>query len=607
VPFGVAALLVPGLALAPLLARRSISHHATTGTRICGQPALRSPYGYDGTPGAYRSGARGLPTYGTPRSAFPHDVAGYVIPTGRRDFLSYQLNPDTVYYLLPGVHTGSFMADRDDAFVGGVAGGRRSVLSGAYSGRPWAIDSNSTNGDQPGVTVEYLTIEEYAPNVNGGAVNQDANTGWTIRGDTITRNVPGAGIMVGADNTIDDDCLILNGQYGFQATDVDGFGSDSLTGGPYDVTVKDNEIADNDTCDLEGTLSNRAIGWAHYDPVPLRDRNPRCGAVAGDGDEGGFKLWHTNGVTISGNYIHGNWGPGAWVDTDNANTTFTGNTIMGNDGAAIIEEVSYNFSITGNYVADNDVIVGLGNAEFPSPAIYISESGSDRTFGGVPACAERSCSHQPAHRRLSVIRDNTMVDNAGNVFLWQSSNRYCSDGSDGSCTLVDGGPSGPFTVSACRDNLPSAAVTTAGYLGDMTGEPVADWWDGCLWKTENVSITHNTIDFDPAKVKDCKRAAWPDCGAGGIFSEYGSPPDELPGWVVPTALTFFQNDTWSDNTYNGPSTFYAWNQGSGDNPVSWRDWTGSPFRGDRCSSSGERQSGYCTGPFGKDAGSTYNR
>ena len=105
---------------------------------------------------------------------------------------------------------------------------------------------------------------------------------------------------------------------------------------------------------------------------------------------------------------------------------------------------------------------------------------------------------------------------------------------------------------------------------------------------------------------DCNQSAWPACGAVGIFSEYGSPQGKEPGWVVPTQLTFFQDNTWSDNVYNGPSTFFAWNQGNGDNPVSWVDWTGNVTQGDKCGSASERQSGYCTGPFGQDAGSTYH-
>ena len=122
-----------------------------------------------------------------------------------------------------------------------------------------------------------------------------------------------------------------------------------------------------------------------------------------------------------------------------------------------------------------------------------------------------------------------------------------------------------------------------------------------MWKTENVDISNNVIDFNPANVTDCNQTDWPDCGAGGVFSEYGSPPDNGPGWVVPTDITFFQHNFWSDNTYNGPSTFFAWNQGSEDNPVTWADWTGSVSSSDKCESPGEQQSGSCTGPFGQDA------
>lgn len=581
----------------------AINGPSATGTSVCGRPVLHSPYSYDGAPGAYSSGKADLPTYGTPSSDFPQDTAGVVLPTGGSNYLSYQLKPNTVYYMLPGMHTGAIQADAKDAFVGGFSAGTPTVLSGNYSSLAYAIDSNSSNGNQSGVTIEYLTIEKYRPPADGAAINQEANTGWTIKYDIITLNVPGAGVMAGAENTLKNNCLTLNGQYGFQSTDTDGFGSDSLTGGPYDVTVEGNEISYNDTCDFSGRMNNAAIGWSDHNPVPSRYQNPECGKVVGDGNQGGFKLWQTNGVTIKDNYIHNNWGPGGWADTDNANTTWTGNTITGNESDAIIEEISYNFSITNNYIAANDWIDGLNNPKFPQPAIYISESGSDTAFGGVPACSEAPCSTQKSYSYQSVISDNKLVDNGGSIFLWQNSNRYCSDGFDGSCTLVDGGRSGPFTIPACKANLPSAPINTAAYTDKKTGSPSEDWWNGCMWRTENVKVTRNIIDFDPAHIADCTGSAWPDCGAGGIFSEYGSPPNKGPGWVVPTQLTFFQNNIWSDNGYNGPSSFFAWNQG---NSVSWSEWTGKVSTGEKCSSPAGHQSGSCTGPFGQDAGSTYN-
>ena len=273
--------------------------------------------------------------------------------------------------MLPGTHTGSILADTNDAFVGGFSDGKSTVLDGRYS-HFVAIDSNSTNGDQSGVTIEYLTIERYHPVGDAAAINQETNTGWTIQYDTITLNVPGAGVMAGAGNTLKDNCLTLNGQYGFQSSAVNSFGRDSLTGGPYDVTVEGNEISYNDTCDFSGLLNNKAIGWHNHNPVLARYRNPKCGKVTGDGNQGGFKLWQTNGVTVSGNYIHNNWGPGGWADTDNANTTWVGNRITDNEGEAIIEEVSYNFSITDNYIARNDWVRRAEQPRVP-PACHIHQ------------------------------------------------------------------------------------------------------------------------------------------------------------------------------------------------------------------------------------------
>lgn len=574
--------------------------------RVCGQRILRSPYDYHGKTGSFRSGARGLPTFGKPGTTFPADKAGVILPSGTHFYPSYKLRPYTVYYLLPGVHVTTIQADVKDAFVGGYWKGKGTTLDGKYANGGQAIDSNETLGNQRGVSVEYLTIERYMPNGNAAAVNQEANSGWLVQFNTITLNVPGAGVILGTANVLRDNCLTLNGQYGFQSTASDGYDRDALTGGPYGVTVTGNEISYNDTCDYSGRLNNKAVGWSNFDPVPAQYRNSRCGTITPDGDQGGFKLWRTNGVTIAGNYIHNNWGPGGWADTDNANTTWLDNTITGNESEGIIEEVSYNFSITGNYIADNDWTDGLNNPDFPQPAIYISESGSDTDFGGVPACAGPSCKKQPSYVHQSPIRNNTLVNNGGGVFLWQSSNRFCSDGFDTPCTLIDGGPKGPFTVAHCAANLPTAAISLITFQGETTGSPAEDWWDGCKWRTANVAVTGNTFDFNPAAIPHCTAAVWRDCGAGGVFSQYATPTASNPGWVVPTQITFFQGNTWSDNTYNGPLRLYVWNEGNGDNPVTWADWTGPASNGNKCTAKDERQSGYCSGPFGQDAGGTYH-
>jgi hypothetical protein len=576
------------------------------GTPVCGQALLNSPYSYNGAAGPYPSGTPGLPTYGSAGTDFPSATAGKVLPADATDYPSYALTPDTVYYLLPGTHTGAFQADTGDAFVGGRAGSTVSILDGQDT-KPTAIDSNSTNGNQPGVTIEYLTIQHWHPSGDAGAINAESNTGWTLQYDTVIYNLPGAGMIAGADNTLVHNCLTLNGQYGFQSVRVNSWGADTVTDGPYNVTVQHNEISYNDTCDHEGLLNAPAIGWVNHNPVPPQYRPANCGVIVPAGNQGGFKLWQTDGVTISDNYIHNNWGPGGWADTNNSNTTWANNTITWNDAPAIEEEISYNFSVTGNYMADNDWVIGVsGSGAFPSPAVYVSESGSDTIFGGVPACPEPSCSGQGAYTAQSVISGNTMVDNAGGVFLWANPSRYCSSGHDGVCSLVDGGTSGPFSETTCAANLPTSSVNVATYTGNITGSPAENWWDGCQRLTTNVATTSNTIDFNPVNVAYCTPAQFPACGANGIFSAYGSFPNGQPGYLIPTAITFWRGNTWSGNIYNGPSTFDAWSQGSGANPVSWANWSGPTSGGDKCSSAGEQSSGFCSGPFGQDTGSTFN-
>ena len=202
-----------------------------------------------------------------------------------------------------------------------------------------------------------------------------------------------------------------------------------------------------------------------------------------------------------------------------------------------------------------------------------------------------------------------MIDNGGNIFLFQNSNRYCSDGFDGSCTLFGKGRSGPFTVSACKRNLPSASVDTVTYAGrqDRLAWGKLVGWLPCSSKRKHQVLR----EIQSTSIQITSRIAIRRLGLPAELVVYLASTEARPtrnqgGWF-PRSLLFFQNDSWSRNVYNGPSTFYAWNQGSGDNPVSWSDWTGSVSHGDRCSSIGEHLSGYCTGPFGQDSGSTYSK
>src|SRR5262245_59407871 len=215
---------------------RRPQHGTANGVPVCSQSILKSPFNYDGAAGPYESGTAELPTYGTPGADFPNHTAGYVLAANAKYYPSYALRPNTVYYLLPGEHTNSIQAAPGDAFVGGFAHGKASVMDGKNNGSAWAIDSN---GPTPDVTIEYLTIQNWNPLVDAAAINQESQPGWRIMFDTVKLNVPGGGIFAGNGGVIEHDCLTMNGQYGFQGGG--GIPNDPTTGGAYGITIKHNE------------------------------------------------------------------------------------------------------------------------------------------------------------------------------------------------------------------------------------------------------------------------------------------------------------------------------------------------------------------------------
>ena len=174
------------------------------------------------------------------------------------------------------------------------------------------------------------------------------------------------------------------------------------------VTVSDNEIAANDTYNWE----------AHM---------PGCGCT------GGGKFWATTNATVTDNYVHDNESVGLWVDTNNAGFDFSGNYFSHNWSSAIIYEISYNAVIENNTFVDNGLVLGPKNPGFPTGAIYVSESGGDN----------RVASNYAGTFRIS---NNTLTDNWSGVVLWENANRYCSDGSDHVCTLVD---PPVYTLASC--------------------------------------------------------------------------------------------------------------------------------------------------------------
>lgn len=214
----------------------------------------------------------------------------------------------TTFCLAAGTHSSQHIVPKSgDKFIGAVGtildGGGRTVR--AFQG----------NGSTPNVTVQNLTIQNYAGGYQVAAVESGGGSGWQILNNEI-RNNDGVGMSVGAGSLT---------RYNFVHHNLEmGIG----TGGSGSGTqVLDNEIAFNN-------YTNK------YD----------CGNECGGG-----KFWATTGLVFSYNYSHDNHGPGIWDDYNNTGLTYSFNRIENNLLSGIMHEIGYSASIHDNVITGNGV------------------------------------------------------------------------------------------------------------------------------------------------------------------------------------------------------------------------------------------------------------
>jgi len=442
------------------------------------------------------------------------------VPAGRDDAGRYE-RAHTTYWFAPGIHTlgtsrYSQIIPKDDSTYIGAPG---AILSGQGTNEV-AFDQMAT-----GVTIENLTIEDFTPPGNAGAVNTSSMSHWRILRDTLQDNSPGTALYLGTKDVVEYDCLTQNGQAAFGT--YTSIVTNPITHGASDITFSHNEVSYNDTCNWEDISP---------DPVPpaLRPGNCAGAGFTGCGCSGGGKFWEVDGATVDGNYVHDNYDVGLWADDNNTGLTIDGNYIANNWNEGIEYEVSYNARIDDNTFVDNGWGYGPRNPGFPTGAIYVSESGGDKRVPG-------------ANSGVFQIKGNTFTNNWSGVVLWEDSDRFCGDGLEinptGACTLVD--PS-VANLSTCNEE----------HLAGATPNQTPDYYDLCRWKTQNVTVSDNTFNFTAADIPGCRGAA-NGCGMNAIFSEYGVSPSWSPykGDVIDVAITKHQHNLFSHNRYFGPWSF----------------------------------------------------
>ncbi|WP_179775733.1 right-handed parallel beta-helix repeat-containing protein [Amycolatopsis endophytica] len=413
----------------------------------------------------------------------------------------------TTFWLKPGTHT--LGTDEFDQIA--PKDGNR------YVGAPGAVvDGRDLNryaftGKASRVTIEHLTVTGFDAPDNEGVVNHDSGADWLIQSNLLTGN-HGAALMAGARQVMKGNCLKDNGQYGLNA----------CCGEVTDLLLEGNEFVGNNADDVESKYPDG------------------CGCT------GAMKFWEVDGADIRGNWIHDNRGPGIWADTNNNDFLIENNLIEDNDGNAIFYETSYNAVIRDNTMKRNNVVGGREFVDrddnFPTAAIYISESGGDARV--------------PARTDKIEIYGNDLEDNWSGITLWENADRFCNspaNTSTGTCTLVVG------DVAKCAP----PGILREPLLSD------------CRWKTQNVQIHDNRFAVDP-KAIDCQAM----CARMAVLSNYGSSPDWSPyqAETVPEAITFDQHNRWYGNDYTGPWTFVAHDAST---LVEQTEWQATPYRQDQ--------------------------
>ena len=152
--------------------------------------------------------------------------------------INYRIRPNTVYWFAPGVHTlgsgpyAQIQAAPGDTFVGAPG----AILSGQGQNN-YAVESNSTYAEaaDTNVTIKYLTIEDFMAGEGAAVVGEGGYSNWRIEYNLIKDNVNGAGVLVGTNSTVTNNCLTHNGEYGFISFES------------RHVTLTNNEISYNDT------------------------------------------------------------------------------------------------------------------------------------------------------------------------------------------------------------------------------------------------------------------------------------------------------------------------------------------------------------------------
>jgi parallel beta-helix repeat protein len=132
-------------------------------------------------------------------------------------------------------------------------------------------------------------------------------------------------------------------------------------------------------------------------------------------EAGGTKFVQTNRLTVRGNFVHHNRGPGLWTDFENINTLYEGNRVEDNADVGIFHEISYAATIRNNVVARNgfsgyDWLYGAGILISASPDVEIYGNTVSENARGIAGIMQNrgSGAFGPFDLHNMYVHDNTV-------------------------------------------------------------------------------------------------------------------------------------------------------------------------------------------------------
>jgi len=275
-------------------------------------------------------------------------------------------------------------------------------------------------GTAVNVTIKNMMIQKYASYGQFGAIGQTGTgSGWVVDNVEVRYN-HGAGVKLGPSSKLTNSFIHDNGQLGFG---LQGANSQGI---------------------------NNEVSWNNY------------AGYAPSWEGGGTKFSSTTNLLLQKNYVHDNYGPGLWCDTNNVGTTYDSNTVVHNMTSGIQHELSFSAVIKNNTLSGNGYQAAnwLWNGQ-----ILIENSQSVQIYGNnveVPASGANG---------ISIINQNR---GSGSMGKWVAQNNTVHDNTV--TYLGTGGGSGMVNDTGSHPVLGNSFNSNHYYLktGSMTTSK--HWW-----------------------------------------------------------------------------------------------------------------------------------